>query len=87
MMPSQELLQLKQEGYITTGALPNGVTYYLVTNSSMKGIADFALVRKGLCDTTAARMELASLPHFNKTAPIKFLSRKGIGCRKEGYIS
>ena len=87
MMPSQELTQLKQEGFITTGALPNGVSYYLVTNSSMKGIADFALVRKGLCDTTAARMELASLPHFNKTAPIEFLSRKGIGCRKEGYIS
>jgi predicted Zn-dependent peptidase len=87
MMPSQELTRLKQEDFITIDTLPNGVTYYLVTNSSMKGIADFALVRKGLCDTTAARMELASLPHFNKTAPIEFLSRKGIGCRKEGYIS
>ena len=27
------------------------------------------------------------MPHFNKTIPYKFLSRKGIGCRSEGYIS
>ncbi len=53
----------------------------------MKGIADFALVRQGERDTLSARKELSSLPHFNKTIPYKFLSRKGIGCRPEGYVS
>lgn len=86
MMPAQDLPSLAKDGTVTTGALANGISYYLVTNSSMKGIADFALVRNGSCDTLSARAELLSLPHFNKTVPYKFLSRKGIGCRPEGYI-
>ena len=87
MMPAQNLPVLQKDGAVTTGNLSNGITYYLVTNPTMKGVADFALVRKGDKDTLSARMELSSLPHFNKTIPYKFLSRKGIGCRKEGYIS
>lgn len=87
MMPAQDLPVLQKDGAVTSGDLSNGITYYLVTNPSMKGVADFALVRKGCSDTLAARNELASLPHFNKTIPYKFLSRKGIGCRPEGYVS
>ena len=81
-VPAQNLPALQKDGSITTGQLSNGISYYLVTNSTMKGVADFALVRKGSTDTLAARAELSSLPHFNKTIPYKFLSRKGIGCRK-----
>ena len=87
MMPAQNLPSLKKDAAITTGKLQNGISYYLVTDSAMKGVADFALVRKGSSDTLAARKELSSLPHFNKTIPYRFLSRKGIGCRPEGYIS
>ncbi len=87
MMPAQELPVLQKDGAVTTGSLTNGITYYLVTNPSMKGVADFALVRKGLSDTLSARKELSSLPHFNKAVPYKFLSRKGIGCRSDGYVS
>ena len=87
MMPAQNLPVLQKDGAVTTGSLANGISYYLVTNPSMKGVADFALVRKGVCDTLSARKELSSLPHFNKTIPYKFLSRKGIGCRPEGYVS
>ena len=86
-MPAQKLPALQKDASITKGELSNGISYYLVTNSTMKGVADFALVRKGMTDTLAARAELASLPHFNKTIPYKFLSRKGIGCRPEGFIS
>ena len=86
-MPAQNLPALQKDGSVTMGELENGISYYLVTNTTMKGVADFALVRKGSADTLAARKELASLPHFNKTIPYKFLSRKGIGCRPEGYIS
>lgn len=87
MMPAQDLPVLQKDGSVTTGGLANGISYYLVTNPNMKGVADFALVRKGCSDTLAAREELSSLPHFNKTIPYKFLSRKGIGCRPEGYVS
>ena len=86
-VPAQNLPALQKDGSITTGQLSNGISYYLVTNSTMKGVADFALVRKGLTDTLSARAELSSLPHFNKTIPYKFLSRKGIGCRKEGFVT
>ena len=86
-MPAQNLPALQKDATITKGELANGISYYLVTNTTMKGVADFALVRKGLCDTLSAREELVSLPHFNKTVPYKFLSRKGIGCRPEGYVS
>ena len=86
-MPAQNLPSLKKDAAITAGKLQNGISYYLVTDSAMKGVADFALVRKGSADTLAARKELANLPHFNKTIPYRFLSRKGIGCRPEGYIS
>ncbi len=86
-MPAQNLPPLQKDASITKGELSNGISYYLVTNTTMKGVADFALVRKGMTDTLAARAELVSLPHFNKTIPYKFLSRKGIGCRPEGYIS
>lgn len=86
-MPSQNLPPLQKDGSVSQGELANGISYFLVTNPSMKGVADFALVRKGLCDTLSAREELVSLPHFNKTVPYKFLSRKGIGCRPEGYVS
>lgn len=87
MMPAQNLPVLQKDGAVTTGNLTNGISYYLVTNPSMKGVADFALVRRGETDTLSARKELSSLPHFNKTIPYKFLSRKGIGCRPEGYVS
>lgn len=86
-MPAQNLPALQKDASIIKGELANGISYYLVTNTTMKGVADFALVRKGMTDTLAARSELSSLPHFNKTIPHEFLSRKGIGCRPEGYIS
>ena len=86
-MPAQKLPALQRDASISQGELANGISYYLVTNPTTKGVADFALVRRGERDTLAAREVLSSLPHFNKTIPYKFLSRKGIGCRTEGYIS
>ena len=87
MMPAQNLPALQNDAAITVGALQNGISYYLVTNPAMKGIADYALVRKGAADTLSTRKELSSLPHFNKTVPYRFLARKGIGCRPEGYFT
>ena len=62
-MPAQKLPVLQKDAAITKGELANGISYYLVADPSMKGVADFALVRKGLCDTLSARKELSSLPH------------------------
>ena len=87
LMPGQNLPALQKDGNITTGQLQNGISYYLANNPKLKGVADFALVLNGRPDTADARKCLMSLPHFNKTNPYKFLARKGIGCRPEGFIS
>ena len=86
-VPAQDLPALAPDGSVATGVLENGISYYIVTNPSQSGHADFALVRKGIADTLSARKELSSLPHFNKTIPYKFLSRKQIGLRKEGFMT
>lgn len=87
MMPAQNLPALAPDASMTTGSLTNGITYHLVTNPSKKGMADFALLRRGFCDTLAARKELTALPHFNRTVPHKFLARKGIACSPDGFVS
>ncbi len=87
LLSGQNLPALPKDGSITIGNLPNGISYYIVTNQRYKGVADFALVRRGRADSTVTRSELAKLPHFNTTTPRAFLSRKSIGCGRDGYIS
>lgn len=77
---------LKQASEISTGKLPDGIRYYIVTNPSSKGYANFALVQKGRADKDAARVALASLPHFQKCKPYEFLASKGIGYTRKGYV-
>ena len=45
-LQSQELPSLPPDQSVTKGFLPNGMAYYLVSNPSAAGMADFALVRK-----------------------------------------
>ena len=78
-MPAQNMPPLAPDPSVVAGALPNGISYYIVTNPAQAGMADFALVRKGCTDTLSARNELSSLPHFNKSVPYRFLNRKSIG--------
>ena len=59
MMPAQNLPALQQDAAVTVGALQNGISYYLVTNPAMKGVADYALVRKGAADTLSTRLPAA----------------------------
>lgn len=65
MMPAQNLPVLQKDGAVTTGSLANGISYYLVTNPSMKGVADFALVRKARA--TLYRRERNSHPSLTST--------------------
>ena len=84
---AQGLPSLKKAPEITTGKLPDGISYYLVSNSSSKGYANFALVQRGTCDLYSASRNLSGLPHFGGRAPYKFLASKGIGYGEKGYVS
>lgn len=80
----QGLPKLKQASEVTTGTLPNGIVYYLVTNPATKGTADFALVQEGVTDIPATREALSRLEHMN---PGEFLQRKGIPYTRNGYVT
>ena len=82
---AQGLPTLKRAPEINVGRLPDGISYYLVTNNSSKGYANFALVQKGALSPVAAARNLADLPHFPGKAPYKFLASKGIGYNRNGY--
>ncbi|MCR5519114.1 MAG: hypothetical protein K6F21_02165 [Bacteroidales bacterium] len=74
---AQELPTFGQEAGISTGRFDDGLSYYIVPNTTSKGYANFALVQKGADNQDDAR---ASLDY-------SFLSSKGVGYTRDGYIS
>lgn len=72
---------------ITLGRLPDGIDFYLVTNTAQKGFADFALVRKSPYDENKDRAALDSLSHFGSRRPYLFLSDNGAGYSASGHVS
>lgn len=83
---AQTLPELGKAPEITTGSLPNGITYYLVKNSGTPGFADFALVQPMRNDRVGTRGDLVSLPHFFGRKPYRFLTANGVGYGERGYI-
>ncbi len=45
-MPAQDIPLLPGDPAVLAGVMPNGMSYYLVSNPDEKGVADFALVQK-----------------------------------------
>ena len=84
---AQKLESLPKASDTVTGTLPNGISYYVVTDPVCKGYADFALVQKGPVEKSLSRELLSSLPNFQKDKPYEFLARRGIGYNEEGFVS
>lgn len=82
----QEMPALGVADEIKRGSFPNGLEYYLVSNASEKGFADFALVTKKPYDGLSDRVLLDSLPHFGSRPPYRFLADNGVGYSQSGYI-
>ena len=78
MMRSQALPSLGVAKEITKGTLPNGIDYYLVSNSLDKGFADYALVRMEASGGVSERESLEGLEHFGDRKPWRFLSENGV---------
>ena len=83
---AQSLPSLPAASGVVTGTLPNGISYYLVSNPSVKGHADLALVQKGPVREDVSRSALAELPHFQIGKPYQYLAKLGVGYDKNGYI-
>ena len=97
IVPAAVLPTLPAAPQIRTGCLDNGITYYVVTNSTEKGKADIALVqRTGTEDETEitrgssavnAMGALSRLPHFDAYSPYRFLSGNCIWPGSGGYVT
>ncbi len=87
MMPAQTLPVFPKDGRSPPAILQRN--HLLPFDEPFdEGCGRFRPRRKRVSDNSlSARKSFRHLPHFNKTIPYKFLSRKGIGCRSEGYIS
>lgn len=85
-MQGQSLPSLQVAKEISKGSLTCGLDYYLVTNSSQKGFADFALIRREHCDDEAERSILDSLPLWGERKPYKFFSEGGVAYGESGFI-
>ncbi len=86
MMQAQSFSSLRASDEISTGRLPNGIEYYIVVNDAEKGFADFAVARKSAFNDVEDRAALDSLPHFGSRVPFHFLSGRGAGYGRSGYI-
>jgi len=68
---AEPLPKLPEDSSIAKGTLPNGVSYMLVTNKSVKGVADIAILQRA-CQTSI-------------DVPEGLLARMGVGPGREGY--
>ena len=82
MMPAQDLPSFSRADNIRQGTLGSGREYYVVTNKTEEGYADFALVS----DREADISSLDSLPHFFSRNPWRTLSGGGAGIGKGGWL-
>lgn len=89
---AQELPLMPADPAGQTGSLPNGMSYYLVTNPTTDGTADFALVqRTGTSDAgelalDAAKDALTSLPRLRNISTQSFLASHGVAPGKDGFV-
>lgn len=88
--PAKGIPALPSDPAVSFGVLPNGMSYYVASNKSMKGFADFLLVQKTGTGTVPAaevcRVKASAsfgpLPHFMSSSPASFLARHG--CKPSG---
>ena len=95
-MTAQDFPVLPTDPAVKTGTLPNGTTYYIVSNSALKGFADFALVqmtgKANLPDSSSlrtvdiARESLASSSRCLSSTVQDFFTSHGAFPDKSGFV-
>lgn len=93
-VPAQELPKLASDPAVKHGVLPNGMSYYVATDKSQKGTADFVLVQKTGLRTdslsskaaTAARDALSYVPRLGRRSPQSFMTSHGASAGNGGFV-
>ncbi len=96
IVPAQEIPVLPGDPSVSTGVLPNGMTYYLAVNPDAKGIADFALVQKVGARTSGdynaqhvkdiANETLTTLKRVNRYSLEGYLTGNEVIPADEGFV-
>lgn len=96
IMPAQNLPVLSPDKAVKAGVLPNGTSYYIVTNPTVKGVADFALVQRtgteNIPDTSSckalsvARDALTVLPRSGGRSVQEFFTSHGVTPGRDGFV-
>ena len=97
MLQAQNLPVLTSDPAVKKGTLPNGLTYFVATNPSAAGHADFALVQKvgtAIVEDSLkgrplelAKDALSSLPRILAPSPLEWFARHGVATSKEGFVN
>ena len=99
ILPAQDLPKMPADPAVMTGILPNGLSYYIVSNAYEKGLADFALIQKtgtlSVPDSLAAdgdalavaHQALTLVPRLKNDTPQDFFIRHGSAPARSGYVS
>lgn len=99
IMPAQDLPKMPEDPSVVKGVLPNGLSYYIASNTTEKGFADFSLIQRtgfgNISDSAAsescvkkiAREALTNLHRLGNTSPNEFFIRHGSLPGKDGFAS
>lgn len=99
IMPAQDMPVLPDDPAILHGVLPNGMSYYLISNASSVGESDFVLVQRtgrntvadscdvdGSAAVSVARDALAYVPRSGSMSPQAFAVRHGAAPARIGFV-
>ena len=89
IVPAQDLPLLPSDAAVTVAALPDGITCYIASNPSHKGLADFAIVQKVDAEDgtrSSAESLLESLPRLAGQSPRWFLTGHGSRPGRKGFV-
>ena len=95
MTSAQALPLMPADPAVSTGVLPNGLTYYIVKNPAIPGYADFALVQATGSQTAPSEYEgmalsvaqdaLSDLPRLTSSLQT-YLARHGVAPGRDGFV-
>lgn len=93
---AQGLPLMPSDPSVSSGTLPNGMSYYIVKNNTSKGLADFALVQRTGTETVSeeysgypvevAKDALDSVPRLRQGSVQAYLARHGVVPGKDGFV-
>ncbi|MBQ8839460.1 MAG: hypothetical protein IJ005_09105 [Bacteroidales bacterium] len=96
LLGAQDLPVLPVDPAVSTATLPNGTSCYVVTNTNLKGLADFALVQRtgvsNIPDTCAyrsvrlAKDALSSLPRCLAPSLQSYVTSHGVTPGRDGFV-